>query len=157
MASGWYTNGLNAVMNGSIDMDADTLRVMLVKNTYTYDKDHQYVDDGGANDPIDHECDATGYTGGHGGAGRKAVANVGQQANETNDRVDIDNDDIVYSSIGGATNNSLGGVVLYKDGGVGDSSNALIAFWEISVNTNGGDITLDFNDLPSGGNLRVST
>lgn len=157
MASGWYTNGLFGVMSGAIDLDGDTLRVMLVKDTYTPDKDHQYVDDGGANDPIDHECDATGYTGGHGGAGRQAVANVGHQANETDDRVDIDCDDITYNSIGGTTDNDIGYLILYKDAGVGDTTNPLIAYWDTPVTTNGGDITFDMNDLPGGGNLRVST
>jgi hypothetical protein len=37
MASGWYLTGLQGVMNGSIDLVNDTLKIMLVNASYTPD------------------------------------------------------------------------------------------------------------------------
>lgn len=62
--------GLTGIMNGSIDLDSDTLKVMLVDDTYVFDRTEANI-----GDIVDDEVSGTGYTGGFGGAGRKTLAN----------------------------------------------------------------------------------
>lgn len=155
MASFWYNTGLKEVVDNTIDIDNDTLKVMLVTSSYVADQDDDVVDAGGANDPVDHEINVTGYTPGWGGAGRK-TATVTLQANDTDNRVDIALADLTWTALGaGAT---IDGAILIKEGGANDTTSRLIAYWDLtSTPTNGGDITLDFLALGSGGNLRIAT
>lgn len=54
----WYGLGLKAAFNKEVDWVDDTVRVMLVENTYTPDQDaHDYIDDVRAD-----EASGTGYT-----------------------------------------------------------------------------------------------
>lgn len=148
MASGWYVEGLAACLDGTIDLDDDTIKVMLVDNNYTFDTDHDYVDDISGD-----EITATNYTGGFGGAGRK-TATIVIQADTTNDRVEVVLSDLTWSSLGGAANDTVGGAVLIKEV-TADSDSIPIAFWDLTdTTTNGGDFTLDFS---SDGNLQISS
>lgn len=55
----WFTYGLYHALNGDIDMDTDTIKVMLCTNDYTPNKNmHEHRDD------ITGEVEATGYTAG---------------------------------------------------------------------------------------------
>jgi hypothetical protein len=55
------------------------------------------------------ECDFTNYA-------RKTAANVTVTVDDTNNRVDIDFDDLVYTNAGGATNNSVAKLLVCYDG-----------------------------------------
>ena len=160
MAASWYTTGLKECLDGTIDLVNDTIKLMLVKDGYdlVFDSDQTFVDDGGANDPLSYECDATGYTGGHGGADRLDPTTIAVHANLTDDRVDIVISDVTWPAIGGASNNDLCGAVLYKEGASADTTARLIAYFEFTsvITTNGGDIQADFNDQAGGGNLRIT-
>ncbi len=47
----WYANGLLHVANGSVDLDTDTIKLMLVTSSYTPDQAaHNFRDDLGANE-----------------------------------------------------------------------------------------------------------
>ena len=159
MASGWYNKGLRECVDGTIDLDTDSdLRLMLVDDNYTYDADHEVVDNGGddATDPSFNEITATNYTGGHQGAGRKQPT-ITLQENDTDNRVDIALSDQTWTSLGGATNDTIGGAILMKDGSADDTTARVIAFFDVSdTATNGSDVTLDFLALGSGGNLRLT-
>ena len=56
MASGFYNLALAEIGKALIDLDGDTLKVMIVDSTYVYDPDHTVVDNGGNNatDPTDY-------------------------------------------------------------------------------------------------------
>jgi len=45
MANTLYNKGREGFLDGSIDFDTDDIRMMLVKNTYTFDNTDQFVDD----------------------------------------------------------------------------------------------------------------
>ena len=156
MASFWYNLGLKEVMDGTtIDIDGDTLKIMLVKSGYTANQDDDVVDAGGANDAVDHELTVSGYTPGYGGAGRK-TATITIGANDTDNRVDIAIADLTWTAL--ATGETIAAAILIKEGGANDTTSRLIAYFDVTdTPTNGGDITLDFLALGSGGNLRVST
>lgn len=155
MASGFYNQALVDILTGSIDMDSNTLKIMLVDTGYTYDPDHQVVDNGAndATDPSFNEIVATNYTGGYNGAGRKtATLTVSKQ--DANNRAIITIGDLTWSALGGATNDTVGGAILIKEI-TNDASSRLIAFFDFTdTPTNGGDFTLDFDG--TNGNLRFT-
>lgn len=151
MASGFYSQGVLKCLDGTIDLDTSTLKVMLVSSSYSYDPDHDFVDDISAN-----EISATNYTGGFGGAGRK-TASVSMQRSTTNNRVEIALADLTWTALGGASNATPSGCVLIYETGGADTAAIPIAFLDFSdTPTNGGDFTLDFTALGSGGNLRIT-
>lgn len=161
MASAWGLNARLQLAQQALDMEAaagavagggarGTLKLMLLKSTYSPDiVNHDHVDDGGANDPIDHEADATGYTGGYGGAGRKAVSgslNPAWARDNANSRIEFDFDNVTWTALGNGTNNTLGGVGLicedFEASPVDDTDSLFISFDDTNnVTTNGGDIT----------------
>lgn len=158
MASGLYATGLKEILDGTIDLDNDTLKVMLVNASYTYDPDHDVVDNsaGDATDPSHNEITATNYTKGHAGAGRK-TATVTLAADKTNNRATVAIADLTWSSLGGAANDTVAGAILFKEG-ANDGASRLIAFFDLSDTvTNGGDLTLDFAASAAGGNIQIAT
>lgn len=147
MATHWYGKGVLKIVNGSIDLDTDTLKVMLVSDSYTSDKDHEFVSSVSSN-----EISVSGYSGGFGGAGRK-TATVATQYNATSDRVEVVINDITWSSLqSGAT---IGAAILIKEV-TNDAASPVIAIWDFTTNvaTNGGDFTMDFNGTT--GNLYLT-
>jgi hypothetical protein len=147
MATHWYGKGVLKIVNGSIDLDTDTLKVMLVNDSYTSDKDHEFVSSVSSN-----EISVSGYSGGFNGAGRK-TATVATQYNATSDRVEVVINDITWSSLqSGAT---IGAAILIKEV-TNDAASPVIAIWDFTTNvaTNGGDFTMDFNGTT--GNLYLT-
>jgi hypothetical protein len=143
MASIVYNTAKQLMADGTIDLDTNTIKVMLVTSTYTPDKDHDYVDAGGASDPCDAEIDVTGYTRGFNGAGRKTLASADVTTDKTNDRAEFDATDVTWTALGsGAT---IAGAILIKEG-TSDADSRLIAYIDLTdTATNGGDITIQWN------------
>lgn len=151
MASGWYTQGLLKLLDGTIDIDTSTLKVMLVKSAYTYDPDHDQVSDISANEIV-----ATNYTSGFAGAGRK-TASITLQNTTASNRVDIAIGDLTWTSLGGASNDTVAAAVLIFETGGADTASIPIAYLDhTDTPTNGGNFTLDFAALGSGGNLQIA-
>lgn len=145
MASIGYNTAAKEILDGTIDLSADTLKIMLVTSSYVANKDDDVVDAGGANDPIDHEISVTGYTGGFGGAGRKTLANKSFTVDDTDDEGVFDNTvDLTWTALGaGAT---IAAAILIKEV-TDDTDTRLIAYLELAspIATNGSDFTLSFN------------
>jgi hypothetical protein len=137
MASKWYGKGLLKVVDRTIDFASDTIKVMLVNASYSYNADHDFIDDVVAN-----ELSGTGYTGGFGGSGRKTTASKTILEDTANDRVEYDFADIVWTGINAGT---IGGAIIVKEI-TNDASSPLIAFLDpADLVTNGGDVTLVVN------------
>ncbi len=152
MASGFYNRGATRLLSGAINGGSATWKCMLVKTTYTYNPDHDFVDDGSANDPLSHELVATNYTGGYSGSGRKTLT-VTISEDDTNNRVKFVIGNVTYTALGGATNDTIGGVVVYVNE-TADTDSTLIAFLDVAdTPTNGSDIVLTMDS--SNGNLRA--
>jgi len=157
MATKWYLQGLADCMDQSIDMVNDTLKFMLVNDSYTFDTDHTVIDNGAddSTDPSYNEITATNYTGGYGGAGRK-TATVTRTINTTNDRIDYSFDSETWSSLGGASNDTVAAAILVKEI-TNDTASRLIAYIDFTDKlTSGNDITLNMTSAGAGGNLRIS-
>lgn len=138
MASGVYNNGKANIANGTIDLIADTIKVMLVSSAYTFDPDHDFVSSINAN-----EVSVTGYVGGFGGAGRKTLAGKTVTKDNVNDRAVFDANDVSWTGLGaGAT---LGGAVVLKEI-TNDGASIPICFMDpADLPTNGSDINLVFD------------
>lgn len=125
------------MVNGTIAFSSDTIKAILVNDTYTYDADHDF-----ANDVSSNELTGTGYTGGFGGSGRKTLASKTITNDTTNDRVEYDFADITWTALNAGT---IGGVVLVKEV-TNDAASPIIAFLDPNnLVTNGGDVTLVIN------------
>lgn len=156
MASQWHQSAIKDAMCGAIDMDTDTLKIMLLDSDYVDSKDRKFVDDGTADDPASHEISVTNYTGGFGGAGRK-TATVTAQVNDTDDSADFAIADLTWTTLGGASNAEVGFAALIKEI-TNDAASKIIAVFELATatNTNGGDFELDMVALASGGNANIT-
>lgn len=152
MASGAYTRAINLINNRTLDITTGC-KVMLVGSEYTYDPDHDFVDMGGASDPVDAEIDATNYTRGFGGAGRKA-ATVTFEEQDANNRAVVKVANITWTALGGALNDTIEGAILIKEG-TDDTDSSLIAYFDLPTTpTNGSDVALSFD--ATDGNIRFT-
>jgi len=137
MANFVYNRG--AYVIAKYDVESVTWGVMLMKNSYSPDRDHDYVDDISAD-----ECDATNYV-------RKAIANPAISVDDANDRIEIDSDNpTTWTSLGGAVDNTLGGFVIYRNSGA-DATSELVAWIDTVTGTpdfdfvtQGGDFSIEF-------------
>lgn len=154
MASGAYSAGILNVLNGNIDLDTTTLKVMLVGTGYTYDPDHPNVNAGaGAANLSTNEISATNYAGGFAGAGRK-TATITLAEQTANNRVVVKIADLTWTSLGGASNTTVAAAVLIREI-TNDAASIPIAYLDFTdTATNGGDFTVDFDGTD--GNLRFT-
>ena len=126
------------LLNGSI-------KWMLLDNvtTYTIDVDDDFVDEGGANDPVDAEYAGTGYTKGFGNSGRKALASKTITQDDANNRAELDAADVTFSSIGSGSESINQLCIVDETGASNDTDTDLMAALDsnLPVTTNGGDVT----------------
>ena len=143
MASQVATGTVVLCMNGGIDLDTDTLKIMLLKNTYTPNPDHKFVGDGlGA-----AETTATGYTGGFGGAGRKTLASKTVTEDTTNNRAVLDAaDPATWPALGAGDTLRYAGVIKEV---TNDAASPVVAVLDFGADKilNGGDFTTALNAL----------
>ncbi len=143
MATFVYNLAASEIAKGNIDLLADTIKIMLVKSGYVADRDHDFIDESGANDPIDEELTVSGYTGGFGGAGRKALASKTITEDDANDRAEFDCADITWTALG--TGETIAGAIIVKEV-TNDADSILIAYLDLTdTPTNGSDVTLTIN------------
>lgn len=157
MASGWYYKALENLLKGDLDLDSGC-KLVLVTSTYSVDFTDDFLDVGDSGDVSSHEVGVvaacTNYVPGFAGAGRRTVAtSVAVDDSMPGGHVSLA--DTTWTALGGAANNTLGGVVVCKED-TNDAASPLIAFLEFTnTATNGSDITLDF--VTSGdGNLKLT-
>jgi len=80
---------------------------------------------------------------------RTALTRSAAAEDDTNDRVNMDASDVVWTSAGGATNNTLFGAFIFDNTGGADTSKILISvdWFAASITTNGGNFTYAIADL----------
>jgi len=112
MASVIY-NSFKKSINGTVNFATDTIKVMLVDDTYEPDIDtHQFIDD------VTGEVTGTGYT-----AGGATLSNKSVTVDTTNDLAKYDADNITWAN----STITAYGAVIYQDTGT-PSTSGLIAF-----------------------------
>ncbi len=125
-----YNNFKEILMEGSIDLLNDTIKVALLAS-YTPDIDtHENWDDVSST-----EESGTGYT-----AGGETLANVTVTQDDTDDEGVFDADDVTWNSLDVGT---PAYAIIYKDSG-SPSTSPLIAMVELGVASNGQDYTISW-------------
>jgi hypothetical protein len=133
MASGWYNSGLRDVADRTIDLAADTIKLILVTSAYTPDPDHDFASD------LTNELSGTGYTGGFAGAGRKTIASKAFSTDTANNRVEFTFGATTWTAINAGSPKYA---ILVKEI-TNDAATRLIAYLDLgTVTTNGGDLTI---------------
>ena len=143
MATAMYNKGMEEIAKALTDLDGSDMRVLLVQSTYTFDKDHLWVDDGTSNDPASHEVSVSGYA-------RQALANESVNRDDANDEVVFTADSPTFASL--AAGQVISGMVVYRNSGA-DGTSPLVAFISLpNIATNGGDLPIV---LSSAGLIRM--
>lgn len=147
MASHWYTKAVRKILQreatDAIDLDGDTIKIGLSSSTHVPNKDDTFLDDAGADDFVDGEFNGTGYTGGHGGSGRKTLANKSVADDLTNDRAKFDADDPTAWT--GFNAGTIAQATILKEITGGTASPCIINLDFPDVNPNGNDFTIQFH------------
>ena len=118
MANVIYNSFKAKIMDGSVDLDTDTIKVALVTSSYTPDQDaHDFFDD------VTNEVVGTGYS-----AGGASLANKSVTQDNTDNEGVFDADDVTWSS----STITARGAVVYKSTGT-PSTSALIAYLDFST------------------------
>lgn len=138
MASKWYGKGLRKILDRTIDwVGSANIKVMLL-NSHTFDPDHEFV-----SSVVADEFAGTGYTGGHNGAGRKALASKTITDDTANDRIELDAAD--PSAWTGLNTDTVAWAIVFEQGASDAASQLICALDPADLTTNGGDVTLSFN------------
>lgn len=133
MADVIYNSFKQKIMDGSIDLDSDTIKVALVTSSYVPDADsHESFSD------VTNEISGTGYT-----AGGATLANVSITKDTTNDWGKFDADDTSWS----ASSIIARGAIVYKSSGT-DATSWLICYKDFLVNKSSstGVFTIQWGD-----------
>jgi hypothetical protein len=146
MANVSMNEGLESIVDRSIDLIADTLKVALVKSGYTPNQDDQFIDAGGANDVVDARV--TGTT-------DQTLGSKVTGKDTTGDFAYLDAADVVFTAV--ASGETVAGLVVYKDTGTPTTSKILGYVDLVDTPTNGGDITIQWAAPASGGVLKFET
>ncbi len=132
MADVIYNSFKKKIMDGSIDLDTDTIKVALVTSSYTPDQDaHDFFDD------ITNEVSGTGYTAGGASLSTKTVT-----ADNTDNEGVFDADDVSWTS----STITARGAVIYKSTGTASTSPLIcyLDFGSDKVST-AGTFTISWN------------
>lgn len=144
-----YNSARLKVWDRSIDVIADTLKVVLATSAYTPDKDHEFVSSASA-----AELSGTGYVGGFGGSGRKTLASKALAKDNTLDIAKLTAADLTWTAINAGT---IRYAIVIKEI-TNDAASLLIAC--IDINPTSG-YTTDGNDWklawPATGVLKSSS
>lgn len=133
MASVIYNSFKRDIMNGALDLDTDTIKVMLVTSSYTADQDaHTKRSD------VTNEVSGTGYS-----AGGSALANKAVTADNTDNEGVFDADDLTWST----STITARGAVLYKSRGGASSADELICYIDFGSDksSSAGNFTLQWD------------
>lgn len=128
-----YNEFCEELFKGSYNLanGGDTIKLILVTgHSLDIDNDTTY-----ASVSAD-ECSGTGYS-----AGGETLTNQAVTKDNTNDRADFDADDVTWSSLDVSGGGDPDYTILYDN----TSSDLLMAAWEITTGTNGGDYTIQWH------------
>lgn len=139
MASLVYNIAKKEILDGTLNLNANTLKVMLVSTGY-----NPTLNDTTVNTASASEIAVSGYVGGFNGAGRKTVTPKAFTVDSVNNRGKFTSaSNVPWTSLGaGAT---IAGAVLIKENTT-DADSRLIAFLDFTdTATNGGDFTIQWH------------
>ena len=153
-ATSFFLDGLVDILNGDINLSSDTLKLSIVNASYVFDKETVYFDTGDddTNDPSANLLNATNY------ADKTVTGTVVADKITTGDgKVKLVIDDASYGVLGGAANDTMSGLILWKDSGTPTTS-PVIAYFPVTnaAATSGITVNFDFKSNAEGGNIRYA-
>lgn len=137
MAAHVFHTTLAKLIDGSIDLNTDDIRVALLMTNTTADTN---TDPNFLTDLTLDECDGSGYV-------RKSLVTEAVNTDLTNDRAEFDADDVTWTALGNsATGRQIQGYLIYKHVGA-DSANIPILFRDFAatINPGGNDLVVQWN------------
>lgn len=123
-----YNEFKEELLKGLVDMDGHTFKMILVTG-YTPNIDSH----NGYSDVSAYELSGTGYS-----AGGATLGSLTVTKDTSNDRAVFDAADVTWASISAGTPSHA---ILYDES---HASDCLVAYWEVTTATNGGNYTLQF-------------
>lgn len=146
MADAAYNKGKTGILDGSILLLSDTIKLALGAGaTYVFNNNHDFVNDGGAAsaNPGQNEATGTNYAPGFAGAGRKTLAGKAVVEDDTNDYGKFTASNLTFSGVDGFTSTFAW---LYKHL-TSDAASTLLFFFDTGFpfTANGGDVNLNWN------------
>lgn len=133
MANVLFNSFKRDIMNGSIDLDTDTIKVMLVTSAYTPN-----IDTHTKRSDVTNEVSGTGYT-----AGGATLASPTVTADTTDDEGVFDAADVTWPS----STITARGAVLYKSRGGLASADELICYFDFGADkvSSSGNFTITWD------------
>lgn len=130
----WYGKGMQHFINGAVDWDTDTIKVMLMTASYTPDQDvHDFRDDLGAN-----EVAASGsYVAGGATIGSRSIS-----YDAASNEVRLIGGDVAWTGFTGAFRYA----VVYKSRGGAASADELIGYSDLGAQSvTNSTVTIDYD------------
>ena len=129
----FYTEGIFQLQSGNIDMGSETsIAMLLVKDAPNGDPDDvDHVSVGSViAASVSSECDFTNYS-------RETLTSTAITKDDTNNRTEYVFSVLTYGAAGGATNNNIGGALIYHFDTDDDNSTPL-AYYNLGTITTSG-------------------
>lgn len=149
MANVLYRKGIEKIAKGSVQLDTDTLKIMLVNTGYAPLATHEFVDEAGETDARAGEIEADNYTKGFAGAGRKTVSGKTFTYNATTTALEFKFNNITWTSLGGPMigHDTVAGAILIKEN-TSDTDSDLICYFDLTDTlTDATDFTVNFGSI----------
>ena len=149
MASMWLYNSIDLILDGTLDLSADTIKVGLSTATHVLGLDDTFLDDASADDFSSGEISnasqspVSGYVGEFNGAGRKTLASKTFNVDATTKQARFDAADPSAWTLG--TGATVAHATLMKEVTNDAATRAIIYLDFTGVPTNGGTFTLQFH------------
>jgi hypothetical protein len=141
MANVTYNQGKHLLLSGAIDLANDTIKVMLVDDSYVPNADDDF-----AAVPAADEISVTNYEAGFAGAGRKTLASKVFAVDDSVDLGTFSAANLTWTELGAG--GTIKWAVIYKHD-TSDAASPLICALDVHATglpTNGGDVALNFNN-----------
>jgi len=132
-----YNRGLFEIISAQTIWSGSStdLRVILVDNNYSFNRDQNFVSELGAGAEI---TGSTGYT-------RQTLTGRTVSEDDANDRIVMLASDTAFGAL--TTGDTIGGAVIYRHSASNDAVNPLIGFINlVDTPTNGSTFTINWHD-----------
>lgn len=128
MASQAFNKGITKIMDGTIVYTSATIKVMLVKSTYSHNPDNNFVSSISAD-----EISVSGYS-------RQTLGTKSVSQDDANNRANFAGANSTFATL--AAGQTIGGAVIFRDTG-SDATSELICFSDTGdTATNGNDVII---------------
>lgn len=139
----WYREGLKALLNKEIDLDTDTIKVALMDSSWALDQNDQDMADVNTMELNEGGGDTNGYYAGFSGTGRQTLAAAA--LTEIADGMKFDANDVVFSTLGAALDDTHAAVVYHHNTSDADSKVLLVVEFNPVFDPDGNDLTIQWH------------